>query len=134
MPPEVRVIGIEGMPEFKQGDDLAGLRGKRKGKGMMARYKFLWQLIIALGTSIVLFFVFDIRSVALPFNPNRIDMGLSYIPIATFIIVASTNAVNITDGLDGLAGLISGLGFSGLLGSRRIRRERELSLVGQSAK
>ncbi len=93
-------------------DDLAGLRGKRKGKGMMARYKFLWQLIIALGASTVLFFVFDIRSVALPFNPNRIDMGLIYIPIATFIIVASTNAVNITDGLDGLAGLISGTCFA----------------------
>jgi len=41
----------------------------------------------------------------------EISFGVLYVPIATFIIVASSNAVNLTDGLDGLAGLISVTAF-----------------------
>lgn len=41
-----------------------------------------------------------------------IDLGIWYIPLATFIIVAMSNAVNLTDGLDGLAGLISATAFA----------------------
>jgi phospho-N-acetylmuramoyl-pentapeptide-transferase len=41
-----------------------------------------------------------------------IDLGIWYIPVATFIIVWTSNAVNLTDGLDGLAGLISATAFA----------------------
>ena len=41
-----------------------------------------------------------------------IDLGIWYIPIATFLIVPMSNAVNLTDGLDGLAGLISVTAFA----------------------
>jgi phospho-N-acetylmuramoyl-pentapeptide-transferase len=42
-----------------------------------------------------------------------IDLGIWYIPVAMFIIVGFSNAVNFTDGLDGLAGLISATAFAG---------------------
>jgi phospho-N-acetylmuramoyl-pentapeptide-transferase len=48
----------------------------------------------------------------LPNVPEVIDLGIFYVPIAMFVIVASTNAVNLTDGLDGLAGLISATAFA----------------------
>jgi phospho-N-acetylmuramoyl-pentapeptide-transferase len=42
----------------------------------------------------------------------EIELGLWYIPLAAFIIVAMSNAINLTDGLDGLAGLISATAFA----------------------
>ena len=44
--------------------------------------------------------------------PFKIDLGLLYIPVAWFVIVGMSNAVNITDGLDSLAGLISATAFA----------------------
>jgi len=43
---------------------------------------------------------------------GAVDLGLWYIPIAVFLIVGMSNAVNFTDGLDGLAGLISATAFA----------------------
>jgi phospho-N-acetylmuramoyl-pentapeptide-transferase len=93
-------------------DDLAGIRGKTKGEGLRARYKFLWQTIIALAIAAALHFVLDLRSIAIPLIPEKIDIGLLYIPVAAFIIVSMTNAVNLTDGLDSLAGWTSTIAFA----------------------
>jgi phospho-N-acetylmuramoyl-pentapeptide-transferase len=103
------IFGLLGMR-----DDWEGLRGAnaKRGEGMRARYKFLLQVVLALGIALVLYFALDIHSVALPGNPRKIDIGLVYIPIAVFIIVASSNAINIADGLDGMAGLISATAFA----------------------
>ena len=87
-------------------DDWYGLRNGRKGEGIRARYKLITQVVIALGAVLVLYFAFDIHSVALPGFPRKVDIGLFYIPIAVLIIVGTSNAVNITDGLDGMAGLV----------------------------
>jgi len=57
------------------------------------------------------FFVANIHSVVVPTVPDKIDIGLLWIPIAAFIIVLSSNAVNMTDGLDGLAGIIAATAF-----------------------
>jgi len=43
---------------------------------------------------------------------QKIEIGWFYIPVAIFIIVATSNAVNLTDGLDGLAGSIAAVAFS----------------------
>jgi len=94
-------------------DDWEGLRGKRAktGEGMLGRYKFLYQWILALIAATSLYFLLDIHSLVLPGNPYKFDLGWFYIPIAAFIIVSSANAVNLTDGLDGLAGMISATAF-----------------------
>jgi len=54
----------------------------------------------------------DLRSIAIPLIPTKIDIGLLYIPIAMFWIVGFSNAVNLTDGLDSLAGWTSAIAFA----------------------
>ncbi len=95
-------------------DDLEGIRSKRVfGEGIMARTKALWQVIFALVIALILYFSpTELRSVAIPGIVERIDIGLLWIPIATFIIVAMSNAVNFTDGLDGLAGSLAAVAFA----------------------
>jgi phospho-N-acetylmuramoyl-pentapeptide-transferase len=93
-------------------DDWEGIRGKRRGEGMPARTKFLAQVILAVGTALVLKYVLEVPELSLPGIKGDIEIGLWYIPIAAFIIVSESNAVNFTDGLDGLAGLISATAFA----------------------
>jgi phospho-N-acetylmuramoyl-pentapeptide-transferase len=94
-------------------DDLAGVRGQRRdGHGMAGRFKALIQIFLALITALGLYFFLNLHSVAIPGMRQKIDLGLVYIPIAMFIIVASTNAVNLTDGLDGLAGSTAAISFA----------------------
>jgi len=102
-------------------DDWAGLRRSRKKvtgvatgqkSGLRARYKFAWLIVIAAGAAVVLHFVFLLGSLALPSIPTKFSMGLWYFPAAVFVIVASASAVNLTDGLDGLAGSTSAIAFA----------------------
>jgi len=91
-------------------DDIMGVRGKR-GEGMLARVKFPIQVTVATIIALILYFVANIHNIVVPTVPNKIDIGLLWIPIAVFIIVLSSNAVNMTDGLDGLAGIIAATAF-----------------------
>lgn len=94
-------------------DDLMGVWGKR-GEGMLARVKFPLQVTIALVVALILYFgPSQLRSVVVPTVAQKINIGLLWIPIAVFIIVGSANAINLTDGLDGLAGIISATAFMG---------------------
>ena len=93
-------------------DDWEGIRGKRRGEGMTARTKFLVQAVFALGTAYVLKNFLDVPEMILPGIQGEIELGWWYIPLAAFIIVSESNAVNFTDGLDGLAGLISATAFA----------------------
>ncbi|HEY5731831.1 MAG TPA: phospho-N-acetylmuramoyl-pentapeptide-transferase [Anaerolineales bacterium] len=93
-------------------DDWEGIRGKRRGEGMTARTKFIAQVILALGTAYVLKTFLDVPEMILPGIKGEIELGWWYIPVAAFIIVSESNAVNFTDGLDGLAGLISATAFA----------------------
>jgi phospho-N-acetylmuramoyl-pentapeptide-transferase len=88
-------------------DDWEGIRGPRRGLGMSARTKFILQAIIALIIAYGLKEVLDVPHLFWPSAPAPFDLGWWYIPIAAFIIVAMANAVNFTDGVDGLAGMIS---------------------------
>jgi phospho-N-acetylmuramoyl-pentapeptide-transferase len=88
-------------------DDWEGIRGKRKGDGMRARTKFIFQVILALVTAYVLKYKMDVPDLYVPGLFFKIELGWLYVPIAAFIIVAESNAINFTDGLDGLAGLIA---------------------------
>ncbi len=93
-------------------DDWAGIRGKRVGAGMRARTKFIAQVLLAVALAFVLRYVLNVPNLFLPGIRFEIPMGVFYIPMAAFIIVAMSNAINFTDGLDGLAGLISATIFA----------------------
>jgi phospho-N-acetylmuramoyl-pentapeptide-transferase len=73
--------------------------------GISGRMKLFWQTALALAVAFLIYLDpnFD-RELAVPFfkdfTPN---IGWLYVPLATFIIVAASNGVNLTDGLDGLA-------------------------------
>jgi phospho-N-acetylmuramoyl-pentapeptide-transferase len=93
-------------------DDWEGIRGKRRGEGMRARTKFAAQVVLAVGTAFVLKYGLEVNEMIVPGIPEVIELGWWYIPIAAFVIVSESNAVNFTDGLDGLAGLISATAFA----------------------
>jgi phospho-N-acetylmuramoyl-pentapeptide-transferase len=93
-------------------DDWQGIRGKRKGEGMPARTKFLFQVILGVGTAWVLKYLLGVPDVFVPGIKGFFDLGPWYVLIAAFIIISMSNAVNFTDGLDGLAGLIAATAFA----------------------
>ncbi len=73
--------------------------------GVSVRMKLVWQTLLALGVAIAIYTdpAFD-KELAVPFFKNFTpNLGVFYIPLAAFIIVAASNGVNLTDGLDGLA-------------------------------
>ncbi|MBI2359874.1 MAG: phospho-N-acetylmuramoyl-pentapeptide-transferase [Deltaproteobacteria bacterium] len=78
---------------------------RKSSKGLTARTKFLLQLAVAFVAAVILYWVPDFSTViGVPFFKNvRPDLGLWYVPFAMLVIVGSSNAVNLTDGLDGLA-------------------------------
>ena len=104
-------------------DDWEGIRGKRRGDGMRIRTKFLAQIVLAVGTAFVLKYVLEVKEMFLPGFQDEIELGWLYIPIAAFVIVSESNAVNFTDGLDGLAGLISATAFAAFGGVALITKQ-----------
>ena len=85
-------------------DDFRKMRD-RKGIGIKARYKFPIQVMMAFVISLILFHSFDHDSrLIFPFFKKVMpDLGDWYILFAVLVIVGTANAVNLTDGLDGLA-------------------------------
>jgi phospho-N-acetylmuramoyl-pentapeptide-transferase len=96
-------------------DDWQGIRGRRRGEGMTARVKFIVQVLMGVSTAWVLKYLLEVPEIFIPgVNvPGGIDLNdYLYIGIAAFIIVSESNAINFTDGLDGLAGLIAATAFA----------------------
>ncbi len=72
--------------------------------GLKARYKFGAQVLVSIIVATMLMYSDFNTDITVPFFKNvRIDLGLFYLPFVVFIIVGASNAVNLTDGLDGLA-------------------------------
>ena len=87
-------------------DDVLKIKFKNSS-GLKSKYKFLGQLIISATALVILVkysgheYLYDLY---FPFFKNLIwHMGLFFIPFALFVIIGASNAVNLTDGLDGLA-------------------------------
>jgi phospho-N-acetylmuramoyl-pentapeptide-transferase len=76
-------------------------------RGLIARYKYFWQSIAGLGAAIVLYVTAQSpadTTLYVPFFKHFVvPLGVLFIPLTYFVIVGSSNAVNLTDGLDGLA-------------------------------
>ena len=83
---------------------------RRSHHGLIPRYKMGGQFVVAMGVGIAVLVLADQNPplyntrLIFPFFKNLIpDLGFMYLPFAIFILVAWSNAVNLTDGLDGLA-------------------------------
>ncbi len=92
---------------------------RRSHHGLWPRYKMLWQLIIglAVGAALLQLTRVDLYNTHLnfPFFKRWIpDLGWTYLLFATFVCVSWTNAVNLTDGLDGLAISVFGVAAAAL--------------------
>ena len=78
-----------------------------RGRGLCARTKFVWLSMASLVFAVWLFSIADSpaeTALILPFIKEfNLQMGIGYIVLAYLVIVGSSNAVNLTDGLDGLA-------------------------------
>jgi len=80
---------------------------RKNTKGLPARWKYCWQSLIGVSASIILYHQATLpveTQLLIPFFKNiMIPLGIFYIVLTYFVIVGTSNAVNLTDGLDGLA-------------------------------
>ncbi|MCP4284552.1 MAG: phospho-N-acetylmuramoyl-pentapeptide-transferase [Gammaproteobacteria bacterium] len=80
---------------------------KNDPRGLAGRYKYFWQSVVGISAAIFLYSTADSiaeTQLIIPFVKSVvIDMGPWFMVLAYFVIVGSSNAVNLTDGLDGLA-------------------------------
>lgn len=79
---------------------------KKNSKGVSGRQKMFWQSLIAIVASVIIYKTgsTDVSALRFPFFKTfMLDLGWLYVPFAVFVIVGASNAVNLTDGLDGLA-------------------------------
>lgn len=90
-------------------DDRMTLVGSTR-VGLTARIKMLWLLGFSLAAALILYFPLGLHSIYVPWL-GKYDIGLIYIPIVVFGISGSANAINLTDGLDGLAGGTAAVAF-----------------------
>jgi len=94
-------------------DDRLSLIGAKQ-HGMSARIKVGWQLGFATVAALVMFlpcpYGLGLHHVYIPFM-GRYNIGWFYVPIAAFAIIAMANAVNLSDGLDSLAGGLAAIAF-----------------------
>ncbi|MHB8891627.1 MAG: phospho-N-acetylmuramoyl-pentapeptide-transferase [Candidatus Limnocylindrales bacterium] len=76
----------------------------RTGEGIRVRQKILWQTVVAVFVAWQIQSTYEITGIRVPFVGDVAVDPMIYVPFAAFAIVAASNGVNITDGLDGLAG------------------------------
>jgi phospho-N-acetylmuramoyl-pentapeptide-transferase len=80
---------------------------EKNPRGLPARWKYFWQSAIGLGAAVVLYLTaaspVEVSLIVPLFKDIVVPLGLFYIVLTYLVIVGSSNAVNLTDGLDGLA-------------------------------
>jgi phospho-N-acetylmuramoyl-pentapeptide-transferase len=93
-------------------DDLK----KTAGRGMDERSKFLLQLVAASAFGLVAYHWGGLHLVRVPFIEGSVDFGAFYAPFIAIVVLATVNAVNLSDGIDGLAGGAVVIALLGLIG------------------
>ncbi|MBI4492626.1 MAG: phospho-N-acetylmuramoyl-pentapeptide-transferase, partial [Chloroflexi bacterium] len=91
-------------------DDWLTLVGRR-GEGITVRFKFAWLFAIGLVAAVGLYSFLGIDFVFVPTIKREFHLGVWFVPLAVLAIVSTANAVNITDGLDSLAGWTAAIAF-----------------------
>ncbi|WP_312649905.1 phospho-N-acetylmuramoyl-pentapeptide-transferase [Proteiniclasticum sp.] len=80
---------------------------KKSSDGLSAKHKMLYLLVFGLLAGSTLYFGFDYKSLMIPFLGYEIHLGLLYILFVVIFFAAATNAVNLTDGIDGLSSTVT---------------------------
>lgn len=94
-------------------DDYINVKGIGKNKGMSAKIKLFWLTIFSLAGGIWFHNKLSFSSINIPIpGVESLEVGIFYIPIFVLVILSTANAVNFTDGLDGLASGLLILAFS----------------------
>ena len=91
-------------------DDRMNLVGGSR-TGLTARFKMAWLVLFSLVSALILHGPLGLRSIYIPLV-GKYDIGLLYVPIAVIAIAGTANAVNLTDGLDTLAGGTAAVAFT----------------------
>ena len=81
---------------------------KKQNEGLTPRQKIALQLLFGLALAVFMM-LREGTSVFIPFAKVNVDFGILYIPFIVFVEIAMANAVNLTDGLDGLASSTSAI-------------------------
>lgn len=81
---------------------------RKRPEGLSVRQKLAVQGLLALGIALFCYFHPQVGSVIyVPFTDLQVDLGIWYIPFAAFAVVATTNSVNLMDGVDGLLSTVT---------------------------
>ncbi len=92
-------------------DDAINIRGSGKGTaGLPSKFKLLLTTLIALIGGWFFYFKLEVTSIHIPWF-GQLGIGWLVIPLFVLVVVATANAVNISDGLDGLAGGLAAIAF-----------------------
>ena len=93
-------------------DDVINIRGDGKGvAGLRAKIKLLLTTVVAAVGGLFFYFKLDVSSIHIPVAGTDLQVGWLIIPIFILVVVSTANAVNISDGLDGLAGGLAATAF-----------------------
>lgn len=94
-------------------DDYINIKGIGGKKGISAKVKMFWLLLFAGVGAWWFYSKLGYTAIHIP-GLGELEIGLWYIPLFILVITGTSNAVNITDGLDGLAGGLLIIAFGGL--------------------
>ncbi|MEI7554184.1 phospho-N-acetylmuramoyl-pentapeptide-transferase [Candidatus Chlorohelix sp.] len=102
-------------------------------RGLTARFKLAWLLFMSLVAALILFGPLELQKVYIPFVREPLSLGWVYVPIATIVIAGMANAVNLTDGLDTLAGSTSATAFVAYAIIGFLQEQPQVVLLGFTA-
>lgn len=92
-------------------DDFINVRGSGKGiAGLRSKLKFALIFLVAVAGAIYFYYKLDYSSIHIPVVGD-FNIGILYIPLFILVVISTANAVNITDGLDGLSGGLLAIAF-----------------------
>ena len=93
-------------------DDIININGSGLGvAGLPSKLKFLLVTIVALVGGLFFYFKLDVSSIHIPGVYGQFHIGWLIVPLFVLVVVATANAVNISDGLDGFAGGLASTAF-----------------------